>query len=414
MSVSRISACASYLAALSCWGLWWCAAAGCGGSDVGPGGAAGTLTGGAGTGPAGAGTGTGGAPLAGIGAGGAAGTGAGGMGGLGAGGSLPPTAGTPAPGATPMEQLCNTVATFPPPMYDPASAVTWWQQFVRKYTRRVNGSQKNLMAGRFLRDELVAAGYETTIHELQGRSGTVRAVEGIKRGLTQPDNYLGIISHYDVVPDTVQGAYDDGAGVAAAMQICKNLAPVPTNKSISCLFFDAEEIGRQGSQAYVDKFVATNMKKFDHGFGYDMVGLNKPGHANWKLYAFFGFNMGMASALTQYRGANMKFVEAILYDCQKPGGLMTNRTITETRMTNTRNSDEEIFEQAGVPVFRFAGGERASDYNGYHQPNDTVNNVIMEAGGRMRFQRGFAHAISLSHFIILGYDQWHATMVPQL
>ncbi|MCG8555969.1 MAG: M28 family peptidase, partial [Proteobacteria bacterium] len=358
-----------------------------------------------------AGVGAGGLPMAGIGAGGLpmAGVGAGGlpMAGIGAGGTQPPTAGSPAPG-TPMQQVCDTVASFPAPMYNPAEAVDWWENFVRTYTRRVHDSQPNIMAGQHLRDELTAAGYQTQILELQRGSNTVRVVEGIKRGLTKPDNYLGIISHYDVVGNTVQGAYDDGAGVAAAMQICKNLAPVPTNKSIACLFFDAEEIGRQGSQQYVADFVSNGMKKFDHGFGYDMVGLNRPGFADWKLYGFMGY-----SPASQDRAANHKFIEAILFDCQKTG-IMTTRPNTEVLTSNNRNSDERSFEEGGVPVLRFAGGRSASDYGAWHQPNDTIMNVYSIAGGRPNFVAGMKAAISLSHFVILGYDQFDTGTVPQL
>ena len=91
-----------------------------------------------------------------------------------------------------------------------------------------------------------------------------------------------LVSHYDTQTATVHGAYDDKSGVAAQFHICKALAQLPMNKTLACVFFDAEEQGLIARARYVEDIQdETDEYVYDHVLGYDMTGINWPGH-DWE------------------------------------------------------------------------------------------------------------------------------------
>ena len=69
-----------------------------------------------------------------------------------------------------------------------------------------------------------------------------------------------------------------------------------------------------------------------------------------------------------------------------------------------RNSDERRFKEAGIPIYRFAGGRNAADYPQYHMPMDTVEFVYDFAGSKANFQAGFSTIIEASYHTILVLD----------
>lgn len=60
---------------------------------------------------------------------------------------------------------------------------------------------------------------------------------------------LAIVSHYDSVPHS-PGAADDGAGVAASLEIARALAAAPHQRDVVLVFTDGEELGLLGAEAF--------------------------------------------------------------------------------------------------------------------------------------------------------------------
>jgi len=60
-------------------------------------------------------------------------------------------------------------------------------------------------------------------------------------------------AHYDTVAGS-PGADDNGTGVVAALEAARLLGPLPAPRSLTLVFFDLEERGLIGSQAFVDAF----------------------------------------------------------------------------------------------------------------------------------------------------------------
>lgn len=119
------------------------------------------------------------------------------------------------------------------------------------------GSAANAVVRDRLIDQLRALGYEPEIQ--RGFScdewGACGAVENIVSRLAgrEPGQAVALVAHYDSVA-AGPGASDDGAGVAALLEIARALRvhPVPRH-SIILLITDGEELGLLGARVFIDE-----------------------------------------------------------------------------------------------------------------------------------------------------------------
>lgn len=318
------------------------------------------------------------------------------------------------------------------PGYRRDEALSWWTHFVKTYNKREWGTPMNADAARFLESELKRVGYQAETLTYKGAvrvggldlpvDGDWKVVRGVRPGVGNASHRIALISHYDVHTGTTEGAYDDGAGTAVQFEVCKLLARVPTNHTIECLFFDGEEKGLRASEIYVrDYLKAKPNYTYDMAFGFDMTGLNYPGYSQWKFWAYAGMTARDRNFTAEMQEANMAFLNTTLFEFLKPRQTVKPEGV-QSALGNVRNSDERQFERLlGVPVVRFAGGQRASDYPMYHLPGDTVEYVYLFACGYCRefltvgrdlFHRGLDFAIIVSYYTIMGYDQFDPFRLP--
>lgn len=110
----------------------------------------------------------------------------------------------------------------------------------------------------YLDQRLEDLGYEVVRHRYGGsQMGT--NILGILPGTTRPHDWVVISAHYDTVQvpsigSTVHGAWDDGSGVAAALEIARVAAQRSWNNTVVIAFFDDEELGLVGSSRFVPAF----------------------------------------------------------------------------------------------------------------------------------------------------------------
>ncbi|HLE47289.1 MAG TPA: M28 family peptidase [Candidatus Thermoplasmatota archaeon] len=328
----------------------------------------------------------------------------------------------------PEAQLLALLGSVAEPQFDSMKAVGWWEKFVKDNDMRQFPLPKNHMAAMAIESELMSAGFQArTIYNFGG-AGPVpaqsqsaapagfRVVQGIKEGTGAKDHRLVLISHFDTVPTTPQGAYDDASGVAAQMEICKLLAKAKTNKTIECVFFDNEENGLLASQAYTNWYASTKPQwVWDQAFGYDMTGLNWPGYSKWKLFSMIGKPSAEPEPFLESHNV---FLDILAYNFL---GAKLNVTTdgVEILKVHDRNSDEQNFKRVGIPVIRFAGGRKAADYPQYHKQEDTVEFVYRFAcecqdlaKGKESFAKGFEMVVLMSYYTILAYDQYNPKALP--
>lgn len=120
------------------------------------------------------------------------------------------------------------------------------------------GSAANAEVRDYLVDQLAALGLRPTVQEATSartKEGTasIARVENIHTRIpgSAPTGHVVLVAHYDSVPRG-PGAADDGAGVAAILEIARAFTsgPPPRN-DIDIVFADAEEPWLLGAQAFV-------------------------------------------------------------------------------------------------------------------------------------------------------------------
>lgn len=287
------------------------------------------------------------------------------------------------------------------------------QNFVNTYPYRLTGNPTEIAAGLHLRDEMKSLGYEAKIVSLvDGQVGTtvecadcpgagIKAVVGIKKGTTRPDDWIMLVGHYDTVPQTIYGAYDNGAGTNFIRMMARELADVPTNRSVVFTFFNGEEEGLVASSRYAT-YLKNKGQKITAVLGFDMVGISYP-VAPEKQVA--------ASCLCMFHGAADKaafepLLSHVNYDFLGFPGQDKMRTSREVRLVgaNDRNSDERSFANQGFPTMRWAGMRRAADYPAYHLPNDTIETILTTAGGQSYYEQGLENTLKSVYYTALAVD----------
>src|SRR3954447_12490535 len=171
------------------------------------------------------------------------------------------------------------VAKLPPPPVTGKEIADNVQKFTETYARRVTGSSAEQAAAAELRDEAARLGYEAKIVELPLAKGAPNAVThaviATRRGTTRPDEHIVFGAHYDVVPQTINGAYDNGTGTNMLLALAKSFSQVPTNRSLVFAWYNGEEEGTLSSKPHAQTFKDAN-KAVRAYLGFDMVGIAWP------------------------------------------------------------------------------------------------------------------------------------------
>ncbi len=225
-----------------------------------------------------------------------------------------------------------------------------------------HGSEEHTRVGNFLVKELQALGLETEIQE-----GFVLN-EGW-RGLDRPKNIIGVwkgtgngkslvlLTHYDSAKVPSFGASDAGSGVVTILESIRayKAAGKQPKNDIVILFSDAEEIGLDGAQLFVNEHeLAKNA-----GLVLNFEARGSGGPSNMILET----NGGNANLVKAFVAANPEYpvASSLMYSIYK---MLPNDT------------DSTIFREDGdIDSFFFAF---IDDHYDYHTANDTFENLDRE------------------------------------
>ena len=107
----------------------------------------------------------------------------------------------------------------------------------------------------------------------------------IQNGTTHPEQWVVLSAHYDSISPgtdgiteftTIYGAWDDGAGTAALIELARTLSSWKFPFTIVYAFFDGEEKGLRGSAAFVEKYYEADGVQLVANLNTDPPGLNWP------------------------------------------------------------------------------------------------------------------------------------------
>lgn len=125
---------------------------------------------------------------------------------------------------------------------------------------RATGTPGSQRAQAFLLRSLEEVGlspaYESILRSFEWQRGSGENIVAIAPGRTESDDHVIVLTaHYDHLGirdgEVFNGADDNASGVAALLEIGRQLAAAPLAHTTLIAFVDAEEAGLQGSRAFV-------------------------------------------------------------------------------------------------------------------------------------------------------------------
>ena len=185
---------------------------------------------------------------------------------------------------------------------------------------------------------------------------TSRNVEARIQGSDHADEILTLTAHYDSVPEG-PGAYDNMAGAAIIMEVCRYLKEHQPRRTVEFVWFGAEEKGLLGSRHYI--------KMHEHELGKHR----------------FNMNVDLAGQLV---GGNVIGVTADPSVCSMLTYLAAETGIGMTTKNQIWGSDSNTFAWKGVPAMTLN-----RDGFGMHTHYDTVD--LLSAWSLKRSARLLAH-----------------------
>lgn len=225
------------------------------------------------------------------------------------------------------------------------------------------GSDEHSKVRNYILNELYSLDIST--HTQQGMSLNKDAVFTIPEnivahipGTGQTQKSLLILSHYDSAPHSSYGASDDASGVAVILELLRVIKEKKQTfkNDIIVLFSDAEELGLNGAQLFVEKHPLAK----DVGLVLNFEARGSGGPSNMILET----NHGNANLIKDFSKIKMNqpLTNSLMYSVYK---LLPNDT------------DATVFrEEADIPSFFFAF---IDDHFDYHSALDKPENLDAES-----------------------------------
>ena len=290
------------------------------------------------------------------------------------------------------------VSKLPPPPVSGKEIAANVQTFSEAYAGRVGGTPAEQAASQFLLEEAKKLGYDAEVLSIPiapNDPGTIgRAVVATRKGVTMPDEHILFMGHYDNVPQTINGAYDNASGTNMIRALAASMKGVPTNRTVSFIWYSNEEQGLLASEAHAAQAKAAGMK-VKAALGFDMVGI---------AYPTASPEPGR-TCLCLWHGEEDESLEPLIRHVNFSSlGFPEEEGLVQFQGINSRNSDERSWDAQGYQVLRWAGMPTADTYPAYHLPDDTIATIEREAGGREFFEAGLRNTLVSAYTTALTLD----------
>jgi len=204
-------------------------------------------------------------------------------------------------------------------------------------------------------------GFENPFEITTRRGDTLQGVNvvGWIRGSETPDRYIVVSAHYDHVgvrgEQIYNGADDNASGSTAVVELAYALAADPPKNSVILAIFDAEEIGLNGAEAFVEN-PPRPLEDIALNVNMDMVA-----RGEGLLWAGGAHHTPALAPILEAVAANAPVMLRLGHD--RPGAPEGDDW--------TNSSDHAPFHQAGIPFVYFG----VEDHPDYHRPTDDFENV---------------------------------------
>lgn len=166
-------------------------------------------------------------------------------------------------------------------------AYSFLEKLVKNYSYRVVGTKVNHESAIWIKEFFENLRLKTYMQNFStinfGREKVLGInVFAVKRGFR--DKYIVLMAHRDIVPSTIQGANDNGAGVAILMELAKIFINRSIGYSLIFLCTDSEETGLHGARNFIEKYYRNF--SIDYAISIDMCGWRNS--TGISLYSYIG------------------------------------------------------------------------------------------------------------------------------
>jgi hypothetical protein len=275
-------------------------------------------------------------------------------------------------------------APEPDIQYDPSTlrfsgerAYAIEEQFVTTYTNRVSGSDEIYQATEWLRDEFSAAGWDCGFDDWEAvfYSQPVLLRNVVCRLPGESDQEILVLAHHDIAPTTIQGADNDGSGIAIMLHLAEIFAA--EDKPRYTLVFvadDAEEYGMLGSQRFIETH--PDPEKVIAGISLDNLGRYYYQDMVTELIGQYEGYAPIWIALTAKEAARAAGIDWEVIN-KGPIDQVLNQAVTISL------TDQGPIIAAGVPALGFGAGVPSEygdeHYRLWHDPDDTMEHQSPQA-----------------------------------
>jgi Zn-dependent M28 family amino/carboxypeptidase len=189
---------------------------------------------------------------------------------------------------------------------------------------------------------------------------------------------IGVGSHFDRVPASA-GANDNGSAIAVGLDIIRRHQEAGSEAGVRVFFFDEEETGLKGSQAYVERY---NIGDLVGLLNMELVGMGDK-FAVWPVAAAQGGPLLHAfEAVARHRQVSCQRFDQIVTNTAdhlplRRAGLhdaFTITCITDQDMAAAQHYFRAI-EQLAAPARLMEILAQAPLFRHYHQPTDTYEKL---------------------------------------
>jgi hypothetical protein len=271
-----------------------------------------------------------------------------------------------------------------PATYDPASlrfsgerAYEIVAEFVTRFPNRSSGMRNNRLAAEWLSEQFTQLGWTCRMDEwgIVNYSRTVPLNNVVCELPGESPKQILVVAHHDQSPDTVEGADNDGSGIAILLHLAEVFAAEPTRRyTLVFVAADAEEYGMIGTRRYVQTHPDTSQiiagvsldnlgKKWSNGMKMDPVG----------QFRNYGPIWLMLTAREAARAAGDLWIP----QTRSPVFQVIDQAVPISAM------DEGPMVAAGIPAFGFATlyaeGTEELVWDTYHTPRDTLDTLSPDA-----------------------------------
>ena len=293
--------------------------------------------------------------------------------------------------AAPAPKGPKTLRDYPAPTVSGKEMVDGVQAFSSGHKLRITATPVQLRATEAIAAEARSLGYSV---EVKSYRGVLQAVVATKKGTDKAAEQIVFGGHFDSVPQTIDGAYDNGTGTRILMDLARSYAKVKTHRTLVFAWYNGEEEGALASEQMAADWKARG-EKVKAYLGFDMVGIAWP----------VGGALTDRNCLCMWRGAADEAFDTLLADVNYgflkfPQG----KQLVSIEGRNVRNSDEASWAEQGYPTLRWAGLRRARDYPQYHLPQDTVATMETVAGGRAFLEKGLRNTLLSAYYTAAALD----------